>query len=260
MPLQLFIDIAQPNGINLLVKDISDSTDYTDAFPSSGKASVYAHFIGIKHSSGGSFRYRIQKSNHTSPDLPTDEKLYVNNDFLEMTNPVTYSQGFVLTKPLGSTQINKFIDGIYEFVYGVGSYTAGTTLAANKKYYIIKGAVATFNAVALTIPDNSIIETTASGTFASPGEFVEIKEGVNGYETAGMFMLSADLLKDFANCLIKLNQTKNTGIYNQMLDLINAFRTAYDRTKALVIVDDYTEAVNSFTDCRAILDQILKIM
>jgi hypothetical protein len=261
MDLKIYLDIKQLNLKTLVFKDISNEDDYVVGFPSTGKTAVYAHYLAIKHSSESRYRYFIGYSNTVSPSLPYNETPFENISFKEMSEETVHSEGFTKSQPTNNILQNVFVDGVYSLMYGVGKAPANYNLVANTTYYLLTNATVVFNGITTIIPSGSIIKPTTSGTINNTAIFVEISNSnTESVETSSVFMLSANLLSDYADALIKLDSVKNSGINQQISGLVNDFRTYYDRTKVLVLVDSYDAAVASFEDCETLLNQINNIL
>ena len=253
MSLQLFLDMAQANYGVLNIKDISNAADFIAAFSPNGKTSAYAYYLGIQHQDETSYRYIIALSNDVADSLPADEISTNNATFLSMSSLLALTNASV-KQPTGAVLLEEFADGIYLYRYGVGPSPGNNpvSIAADATVYVIEDVLTSYNGSVIVA--GSILETTASGTVSSGKVFLP------SYESTGIVMLEANLLKDYANAVIKAGQVKNSGQYEQLMELLNEFRITHDRTKALVLVDNYLSAVDSFNDCRAILNHILAIV
>ena len=250
MALQLFLDIAQPSLNSIMIRDISNRTDYISYFGGAGVADIVGTYIKLQHSSEASPRYLIKNYNSY---LPVNDVTVTNPEFKVMAADVAVSGG-TIKSPQVLTQIDTFLDGIYTYEYGVNIDPGTTSLVSGKVYMVMTGGTINLPVGSIVVADNSII--TPSATLTASGAVKFIEKNLIG---TGIVMICGNLLKDYASALIKLNKTSNQTQYNQIKDLINDFRISFDRTKALVIVDDYTQAVVSFADCRTILNQILTL-
>lgn len=262
MVLELFLDLAQTGKNGLAIRDISDADLFVDEFPSSGKASVYGYYISFEHSDDAYPRYYIKPCSG-SEDFPTVDLSLQNESFKKM-NPAVNGSGYVYLEQSSEVLSPILKDGIYRIGYGVGKNPGSSNMAANKTYYLINATsgahITVTGGFVQNVTDNSIF-LTATTAVATNIDFFETAVLSNGQKAEANFicMLSAQMLKDYADALIKFDGMRNPNTQEQMESLLSKFRTRYDRTKALVMVDDYTNAVFSFADCKELLNQILNI-
>ena len=248
MALIIDIDIAQPDFDHLLIKDISDDTEYQTAFPPSGRDSVYAFYLALKHSSESEFRYWITKRNPSGGTtlLPTSEVNLTNASFLAMAAQEILTK-YDLTKPSGDVLPTKLADGIYRIKYGIGAQPGSLNLVANKTYYTLNNG--TINGV--TVPAGSVLKTKQAATYASGAEYFE-----PSYEMNTVLMLSAEMKVEYTKAVIAYTKTKNRTAKEFANNALQEFRSKFDACKSLVLFDNYTEAVTLFEDCQGLLKTI----
>jgi hypothetical protein len=252
MGLILDIDIAQPDLNHLLIKDISDNTEYATAFSPDGKASVFAFYLGLMHQNELQYRYIINKRAPAGGSvlLPSSELNITNAGFYSMDEKLSLTK-YDIEKPSGVTLPVEYADGIYRLKYGVGPNPGNLNIVANNVYYTINGS--TIDGV--TVPANSVLSAKQNASFASGAEFFKPT-----YEMTSVLMVSAKIKVAYAKAVISYVQAKNKAAKEQARQMLQEFRSKFDACKALVINDNFTEAALLFTDCEDTLNTVNAIV